>query len=90
MNTAQTRIMCARCQAIFAPDVDPANIEANDTASNDTASTDNIAVVTCPTCGHQGPAQQVMNVATFPSLEAFTHNWHASRASTEDDKSTSQ
>ncbi|MEM7736111.1 MAG: hypothetical protein AAF267_10005 [Deinococcota bacterium] len=120
MNTPQLRVMCARCQAIFVPDVqldanvsdvnvsdvnvsdvnvsdvnvsdvnvsdvNVSDVNVSDVKVSDVAS-DNSLILTCPSCGHRGPAQRVMNVATFPSLEAFKHNWHASRASTDNNKS---
>ena len=63
MNSAQPRVMCARCQATFA---EPENVHAH-------------ATVTCPECGHEGAPRGVMHAATFPSLDAFKHNWHASQ-----------
>ena len=69
MNSAQPRVMCARCQAIFP---EPTNHTQGDT-------------VTCPECGHQGVPRGVMRAATFPSLAAFRHNWQASQQTTERD-----
>lgn len=67
MNSAQPRVMCARCQAIFP---EPETVE-------DT--------VTCPECGHQGTPRGVMHAATFPSLDAFKHNWQASQQADKND-----
>lgn len=66
MNSAQPRVMCARCQAIFP---EPANHEGSD--HEDT--------VTCPECNHQGKPGGVMQAATFPSVAAFRRNWQASQ-----------
>ncbi|MEM6432126.1 MAG: hypothetical protein AAF708_23010 [Deinococcota bacterium] len=86
MNTPQMRVMCARCQAIFVPDaVSVEDNSAHNNTNNSTNDGDTPSFMTCPTCGYEGPTQQVMNVATFPSLEAFRHNWQASRASADDD-----
>lgn len=68
MNSAQPRVMCARCQAIFP---EPEHHTKGDTA-------------TCPECGHEGVPRGVMHAATFPSLDAFKHNWQASQHVSED------
>lgn len=76
MNSAQPRVMCARCQAIF---------PEPDNSKSDNHKGDNHGVVTCPKCGYEGAPRGVMHAATFPSLDAFRHNWQASRHASEQD-----